>query len=85
MRREVTASACPGPAQCNSARHDIRHGRSLPLDCVVVKTRAAARDPRLARLRLGLAARGVTVGVRGAGSLLAKDKAGKLLFQSGPP
>jgi hypothetical protein len=52
---------------------------------LVVKTPAAARSPKLARLRFGLATKGVTLGARGSGGLRAKDKAGNAVFQSGPP
>ncbi|MEV4754546.1 LamG-like jellyroll fold domain-containing protein [Micromonospora sp. NPDC049559] len=51
---------------------------------LVVKNRAAARDPRLARLSFGLKTAGVSVRRTGPG-LVAVDRAGREVFQAGQP
>ncbi|GIG88573.1 LamG-like jellyroll fold domain-containing protein [Plantactinospora endophytica] len=52
---------------------------------LVVKTREAARNPRLARLQFGLSSRGVTLAAERSGALTAKDPDGQVVFQAPPP
>jgi len=53
-------------------------------DLLVVKTPQAARNPALSRIRLALAAKGVTVRAA-AGGLRAVDSAGATVFSAGAP
>lgn len=54
-------------------------------EVLVVRTRQAAADPRLARLRFGLRTRGVTVSATREGGLAARDGAGRDVFTAPAP
>jgi hypothetical protein len=52
---------------------------------LVVRTRRAAADPRLASLRFGLATKGVTVAATKDGGLSARDGQGRVVFTASAP
>ncbi|CAM5624760.1 hypothetical protein SAVIM338S_05892 [Streptomyces avidinii] len=52
---------------------------------LVVKSAAAARDPKLAKLTMGLNGQGVTVSADGVGNLKAADAEGRTVFQAPAP
>jgi len=52
---------------------------------LVVKTREAATNPKLATLDLGMSTTGLTVTADGAGNLRARDSAGELVFGAPTP
>jgi hypothetical protein len=54
-------------------------------EVLVVRTREAAADPRLASLRFGLTTKGVTVGAAEGGGLVARDAGGARVFASPAP
>jgi hypothetical protein len=54
-------------------------------EVLVVRTRAAAADPRLARIRLAVAAAGVSVKAAAGGGLSAVDSRGRAVFTAGRP
>ncbi|MFG1779480.1 carboxypeptidase regulatory-like domain-containing protein [Micromonospora sp. NPDC049048] len=54
-------------------------------EVLVVRTRQAAANPKLASLRFGLATRGVAVAAVSGGGLAARDSAGKTVFTSPAP
>ncbi len=52
---------------------------------LVVKTRQAASHPGLAEVKFGLSTKGVQATANGTGGLVAKDPAGKVVFESPVP
>ncbi|MGW6561623.1 hypothetical protein [Streptomyces hydrogenans] len=52
---------------------------------LVVKTAKAAENPALADLKFGADTEGVTLSENGSGDVVAKDKAGRTVFQADPP
>ncbi|MFC8849458.1 MULTISPECIES: carboxypeptidase regulatory-like domain-containing protein [unclassified Micromonospora] len=54
-------------------------------EVLVVKTRAAAANPKLATLRFGVETKGVTVGPSSGGGLAARDNKGGIVFAAPAP
>lgn len=54
-------------------------------EVLVVKTRAAAANPKLATLRFGVETKGVTVGPTSGGGLAARDNKGGIVFAAPAP
>src|SRR6185437_1938713 len=83
----------PSLAGATATYHHVLPGVDLRLtadangfsEILVVRNRAAAADPRLARLTLGLRSQGVRVLTRPGGTAAAVDAAGATVFHSDPP